>query len=134
MTLDENKLLVRRYLAALSGREKPASVVDRFVADAKLRRHIAAMEIAFPLYRIDAEDLIAENDRVVVRTTLRGTHQGDFMSTPPTGREVAVPMVAVFRVAGGKIVDSWFSADTLGLLYQIGVLSAPVDALPCPNP
>jgi predicted ester cyclase len=133
MTIDDNKLLVRRYLAALSGQEKPASLVDQFVADAKLRRHVAAMESAFPLYRIDAEDLIAEDDRVVVRTTLRGIHRGDFMNTPPTGRAVAVPMVAVFRVAAGKIVDSWFSADTLGLLYQIGVLSAPPEVPPIPN-
>lgn len=125
MGLDENKLLVRRYYAAMSGHDKPAGMVNEFVTDAKLRRHIAAMESAFPRYRLEAEDVIAEEDRVVVRTTMRGTHHGDFMHTPPTGREVAVPMVVVFRIAGGKIVDSWFSGDMLGLLYQLGVLSPP---------
>jgi steroid delta-isomerase-like uncharacterized protein len=125
MSTEDNKAFVRRYLAALSGNAKPAALVNEYVDDAKLRQHIAAMEAAFPGYDLAAEDLIAEEDRVVVRTTLRGTHRGAFMGTPATGRTVAAPAVLIYRIAEGKIVDSWFTADMLGLLYQLGVLTAP---------
>ena len=53
------------------------------------------------------DDVIAEGDRVVVRWTLRGVNTGSMLGMPPTGRPVAEPVIAIFRIAGGKIVERW---------------------------
>jgi predicted ester cyclase len=68
------------------------------------------------------EDLIAEGDKVVVRGTLRGTHQGDFMGIPPTGKVVTFTAIAICRFAGGKEVEHWSNADVLGLMQQLGAI------------
>jgi len=83
---------------------------------------------AFPDQWWQIEDLIAEGDRVVARTTMRGTHQGDFFGIPATGRAVTLPGVHVMRVADGKIAEHWGSNDDLGLLRQIGALPEPSPA------
>jgi uncharacterized protein YhfF/ketosteroid isomerase-like protein len=74
---------------------------------------------AFPDLRTDIEDLIAERDRVVARLSLRGTHQGEFRGIAPTGRAVHFTAIRVYRVADGKIVESWANQDALGLLTQL---------------
>ena len=79
MSADENKTLIHRYLAALSGKDKPAETVAQYVADEELKQHVAAFEAAFPRYQLIADDLIAEGDRVAVRATVRGQHKGEFM-------------------------------------------------------
>jgi len=83
---------------------------------------------AFPDQWWQIEDLIAEGDRVVARTTMRGTHRGDFFGIPATGRAVTLPGVHVMRVADGKIAEHWGSNDDLGLLRQIGALPEPSPA------
>ncbi len=57
--------------------------------------------------RFIVDDVIAEGDKVVVRWTLRGVHTGAMLGTPPSGREVNERVIAIFRVAGGKIVERW---------------------------
>jgi ketosteroid isomerase-like protein len=74
---------------------------------------------AFPDLRTDIEDLIAERDRVVARLSLRGTHQGEFRGIAPTGRAVHFTAIRVYRIADGKIVESWANQDALGLLNQL---------------
>jgi predicted ester cyclase len=74
-------------------------------------------------WRID--DLIAEGDKVVARTTMRGTHLGDFFGLPPTGRRVAMTGVHIVRIADGKIIEHWGSNDDLGLMRQLGAIPTP---------
>lgn len=77
-------------------------------------------------WRID--DLIAEGDRVVARTTMRGTQHGAFFAIPPTGRSVEMGGVHVMRIADDRIIEHWGSNDDLGLMRQLGALPSPQDA------
>jgi steroid delta-isomerase-like uncharacterized protein len=127
MTATENKALVERYLKAINGNVKTPQMADEFIADsdAGLKQHIAVAEAAFPRYSLDPEDIFAEGDKVLVRFTLRGTHHGDFMGIPPTGRTVAVPGLIVYRIADGKIAEHWMHMDNMALMQQLGIASQP---------
>jgi predicted ester cyclase len=124
MAANENKDLVRRYLAELSGKDKPAEIVDKYVADEELKQHIAVFEAAFTRYELIADDLFAEGDRVAVRAIFKGHHNGELMGIPPTGKTVSLPVLLIYRVANGKIVDHWMSVDRLQLMEQLGVAPA----------
>jgi steroid delta-isomerase-like uncharacterized protein len=85
-----------------------------------VRRFAARWHTAFPDLRNTVEDLLADGDRVVARWVVRGTHQGELWGLPPTGRPVTLPILAIFRVAGGRIAEEWLALDTLSLLQQLG--------------
>jgi steroid delta-isomerase-like uncharacterized protein len=80
---------------------------------------------AFPDLQITVEDQIAEGDKVATRWRGRGTHQGDFLGIPSTGRPMEIAGITIFRLADGKIVESWGNPDNLGMLVQLGVISLP---------
>ena len=127
MTTEENKALVRRYLDALSGKEKPAELVNQYVAesDEDLRQHIAVAEAGFPRYELPPDDIIAEGDKVVVRATMRATHLGEFFGVPATGKEVTMPLIIIYRIADGRIVEHWIQMDVFGLMQQLGAIPMP---------
>lgn len=127
MTVEANKALVRRYFDAVRLDKSPATL-DRFIAEADLKQHIALYEASFPGYWIEEEDLIAEGDRVMVRGTVRGIHTGDLMGIPPTGTEVAAPLFIVYRIADDKIVEHWMLVDMPALLRQLGPVPAAAHA------
>ena len=77
---------------------------------------------AFPDLQTTIEDLIAEGDKVAVRQTWRGTHTGDFLGIPPTGKQVIFTSTEFYRVAGGKLAEEWVELDMLGLLQQLGAI------------
>jgi predicted ester cyclase len=60
--------------------------------------------------------------------TARGTHTGDLMGIPPTGREVTVTGIQVERIAGGKLVEGYGTFDALGMLQQLGAVPAGIPA------
>ena len=122
MSTEDNKTFIRRYFEAISGKDKATAVVNRYVTDEELKHHIALYEVAFPNYELIAEDMIAEGDKVVVRSTFRGTHKGDLMGIPPTGKQVTMPLILIYRIADDKIVEHWMQADALGMLQQLGVI------------
>ena len=62
---------------------------------------------------------------MVTRKTVRGTHRGESMGIPPTGKQVAVGLIDILRVADGKLVEHWNQVDTLGMLQQLGVIPTP---------
>jgi steroid delta-isomerase-like uncharacterized protein len=127
MSTEENKAFVRRYLAALSGKAKPQSVVDEYVSDSdpELKQHIVDAEQGFPLYELIEEDLIAEGDQVVLKCKWRGTHSGTFMGIPATGKSVDVPAVLIYQIADSKIASHWMLVDSMALMQQLGVIPAP---------
>jgi steroid delta-isomerase-like uncharacterized protein len=90
-----------------------------------VRRAAAAVRAAYPDLDFTHEDTLAEGDRVMIRWTMRGTHNGPLMGTPPTGKSVTVTGVDIFRIAGGQIVELWQHWDQLGMLQQLGVIPAP---------
>ena len=81
-----------------------------------------ALWTAFPDMHIVVEDLIAEGDKVAARVTLRGTHQGDFMGIPPTGKQVRVPGIEIDRIEDDKFVETRANLDVLGFLQQLGAI------------
>jgi steroid delta-isomerase-like uncharacterized protein len=80
---------------------------------------------AFPDTELSIEELIAEGDKVVMRWTSRGTHQGEFVGLPPSGKRVEVAGVTISRIEGGKIVEDWELTDALGMMQQLGAIPAP---------
>ena len=80
---------------------------------------------AFPDMQYTIEDEVAEGDRVANRWTMRGTHQGALMGIPPTNRPVSIGGISIHRLAGGRVVESWFTSDRFGLLQQLGVIPTP---------
>lgn len=86
------------------------------------KQFIQMYRSAFPDTQMTVEDQIAEGDKVVTRWTARGTHQGELMGIPATGKQVTVTGISVSRWANGKTVESWSNFDTLGMLQQLGVV------------
>jgi predicted ester cyclase len=75
------------------------------------------------------EDLIADGDRVVDRITVRGTHTGELMGIPPSGKRFEMQEIHIARIVDGQIVERWTQVDMLGLLQQIGgIPTSPVSA------
>jgi steroid delta-isomerase-like uncharacterized protein len=95
--------------------------------DAQGHRYYAmAMQTAFPDLERTIEDLFAaEGDKVVLRWTARGTHEGDFNGLPPTGVTATSSGITIFRVEDGRIVEEWAESDMLGLLQQVGAIPGP---------
>lgn len=71
---------------------------------------------------VDVEHQFTSGDYVATRTTVRGTHDGELLGTPATGRDVAFSMLTISRCENGRIAEEWEIADMLSLLQQIGAL------------
>ena len=80
---------------------------------------------AFPDMRMDVEDLIASEDKTVARVKATGTHKGEFMGIPPTGKRVDVQLIDIMRFNdAGLVCEHWGVADMLSLMQQLGVVPA----------
>jgi steroid delta-isomerase-like uncharacterized protein len=77
------------------------------------------MRQAFPDLHLRIDDMIATNDRVAVRLTIRGTHQGDFLGIPPTSRTVEYVSHEFYRVADGLFAEEWICSDMAALNSQL---------------
>ena len=84
-----------------------------------IRRFYEAFCEAFPGSQLSFEDVIAEGDRIAIRFTLNGTHQGEFQGIPATGRSVSAPFVTVFDVANGSITSHRPYWDLAGFMAQL---------------
>lgn len=87
------------------------------------REMVGVFRAAFPDLRVQNEDVIVEEDKVVLRWTARGTHKGPLMDIPPTGKEVTLKGIDILRVDGGRIAERWGEFDALGMLSQLGAIS-----------
>lgn len=74
---------------------------------------------SFPDLNVEVHDVIAENDRVAVRLTMRGTQLGHFQGVAPTGREISSSAMNTYRIADNRIVEEWWQHDLLGLMKQL---------------
>jgi|SRR5687768_2348689 len=89
---------------------------------AEFKPFVANIRGSIPDVYIRVEDILAEDDRVAVRITLEGTHTGNGLGVPPTGRKIRIQGAVIVRIVDGQIVEGWNSYDQLGLLRQIGAL------------
>ena len=87
-----------------------------------VRRLITAQRAAFPDLQLAIEHMIVQGDMAVARYTGRGTHQGPFLGVAPTGKQVTWRGVNIYRIAGGKLAETWQLADMLGIMRQIGAV------------
>ena len=143
MSTEENKAVVRRFWEKCVNRHD-LTAVDTLVAPAfvhhgaadaaqargpeGIRRWVARLQAALPDLQVTIDDVIAEGDTVVVRSTRTGTHHGTLLGLPPTERRATWTAIDIFRVAGGKITDRWDEFDTLGLREQLAVGPASAEA------
>jgi steroid delta-isomerase-like uncharacterized protein len=139
MSLAENKAVVRRLLEEVinEGHQVVADelVTSNFVDHNPMpgfppnregfKKSFVTFRAAVPDLRYTIDDIIAEGDKVVVRWTAKGTHKGEMLGIPPTGKKVAISGVDVFRLAKGQLVELWLSWDQLGMLQQMGVIPMP---------
>jgi steroid delta-isomerase-like uncharacterized protein len=139
MSSEENKAVVRRAVEAFNQGDQDAvdelfaaNYVDHDPSRAGLptgpegvKQAWVAFRAAFPDLQGTIEDMITEGDKVAVRGTISGTHEGDLMGIPPTGRQVRVTLIDVNRIEGGKLVERWGVSDMLGMMQQLGVMEQP---------
>lgn len=95
--------------------------IDRTPGLEGFRREAKLFLDAFPDAVISAEDVVAQNDKVVVRWRLQGTHLGEFAGINATGREVDVVGITIYRLEKRKIMEYWGLFDLHGLKNQLGV-------------
>ena len=85
------------------------------------------MRSAFPDFKATIEDILADGDKVVIRMTWSGTHKGEFMGIPATGKRMSIGVIDIIRVSGGKLVEHWGQMDAMGMMQQLGAIPAPVE-------
>jgi steroid delta-isomerase-like uncharacterized protein len=140
MSTEENKGLVRRQFEAIWNGGNLA-VIDELYAPnytnrdpanpdqapgpAGFTQRVSLYRTALPDLHLTIEDQVAEGDKVVTRWTASGTHKGDLMGIPPTGKSASVTGMLISRIEGGKFVEEWVNWDTLGLLRQVGAVPTP---------
>jgi predicted ester cyclase len=79
---------------------------------------------AYPDLHVAIEDLIAEGDKVVGRHVVTGTHQGEYMGIPPTGKAVSYNEVFILRFVNGRVAAAWGLVDAWAQMRQLGVIPA----------
>jgi steroid delta-isomerase-like uncharacterized protein len=138
---EQNKAVLRRQFEEVWSRGNVALVDELFASDylghappdevdgrEGMKRYVSTVRTEFPDLQFTVEDQIAEGDRVVTRWTASGTHKGQFQGIPPTGRQMTMTGITIFRIANGKLVEGWTNADILGMMQQLGVIPAPKPA------
>lgn len=128
-----NKAVVKQFVGSVLGRHDPAAAEQFSVPNfawhggpmgeirdlGSYMTHLQTLFEAFPDLQVEIEDEIAEADRVSIRTVLTGTHRGDFLGVPPTGRRIRATGASTFRIVDRRIVEEWWQHDLYGILAQL---------------
>ena len=133
MSTDDNETLVRRFVEEVLAKGR-IEAVDELVApdfvshtwdmtDAgrdKLKAITPQMHERLTDVEMSVDEVVAADDRVVVRLTSSATPTGDFMGVPAAGKRYSIGEIHWFRVRDGQIVEHWHQMDGLGLMRQLG--------------
>ncbi|UCF13728.1 MAG: ester cyclase [Thermoplasmatales archaeon] len=140
MSEEENKANMRRFYEEVWGKGNldvadelaAENFVDHNLVDPNLppgiegfKQIVPMFRTAFPDMQFTIEDLIAKDDKVVSRLTVRATHKGEFMGIPPTGKQATITGIDIFRIVDGKIVERWGEVDMFRLMQELGVVQTP---------
>jgi steroid delta-isomerase-like uncharacterized protein len=132
---EQNKQIARRFLAAFAAAD--TAVLDQLVTDdivdhtpspgqaggkQGLLAAVTMFRAAFPDIRIIVEQEVAEGDLVALHGRVIGTHNGSLMGMPPTGKPATFAYMDMYRIANGRITDSWHVEDIAGMLRQLGAM------------
>ena len=140
MSVEANKAIVRRLFEEVFNKRNLA-VADELLTETSLNHDdphgggrvgpkslkgvVQMLTAAFPDFHMIIEDLVAEGDKVVIRVTASGTHQGAYMGIAPTGKRFTQQQMHLVRVVDGKVTENWNVRDDLGMLQQLGVIPVP---------
>jgi predicted ester cyclase len=126
MTAEQNKLLVQRLVEEAvnqSNLDVLAEVADGEFAQAA-RQWIGPFRAAFPDFSMEIVDLVAEQDKVAAHFRCSGTHLGEWLGRPPSGRRFQdVDEIYIFRVSDGKLIAATGVEDNLSRMRQLGLRS-----------
>jgi steroid delta-isomerase-like uncharacterized protein len=144
-TLDQNKEIVRRIFNEF-WRAGKANALDELLASDVTNHDLSKEPISgrnaykewatgfrqvtatgFPDMEIALDALVAEGDLVAKRWTFRGTHTGNYMGLPASGRRVVMVGNTMYRIQGGQVRETWWNYDALGLMQQLGAIPAAVE-------
>jgi len=131
MSLEENKAIIRRYYEAANKHNVDLAAVlvapdfvdytNKIEGLESLKQFGSMFIKGFPDLHWTIEDIVAEKDKVWVRTTITGTHKGEYRGVPPTGKKITIRAVDIWRIVDGKIVEAWAVDDLLDFYKQLGV-------------
>ena len=136
---EENKAVSRRIIEECFNQGNLALIDELHTADyvdhdappalangpEGMKQLIGMYRAAFPDVHIIIDDILAEGDKVALRWTATGTHQGELMGIPPTNKKVTITGMDINRLAGGKIAEHWGNFDQMGMMQQLGVIPSP---------
>jgi len=129
-----NKALACRYVEEVLNKGN-TTLIDELVAQSfighdptgpdihgleSVKQQQATYLSAFPDLHYTVEEVVAENDTVVLRWTVHGTHLGETMGIVPTRKQVTIVGTTTCHIADGKLQEAWIDWDALGLLRQLG--------------
>lgn len=139
MSIETNKAIVRRLFEEVLNKGNLAVADELVAADMMEHGNVAkaatgietAKQVAifcrnlFPDMHFAIEQMVAEEDKVTAYLTVTGSHQGNFMGMPPTGKQVSYLQIHILRIADGKMVEHWEVRDELTMLRQLGMAPTP---------
>ena len=122
---EKNKALVRQLVDQVINGGELDLVGELFAAELAepIRQAFTSFRAAFPDWREEIVDMVAEGDKVAVRFRCAGTLQGEFMGAQPNGRRQEVDEVFFLRVQDGRFVEYWGLEDNLTRLQQLGAIA-----------
>lgn len=138
MSTKKNKALIREFYEEFYNRRNLRVIDDLFSEDyvhhlpdvrgyamdfQEFRKRQLEFSMAFPDCKKDIEDQVAEEDKVVTRSIMRGTHTGNLPNIPATEKKIEVRSITIDRIKDGRIVEGWESYDSLGMMQQLEVVS-----------
>jgi predicted ester cyclase len=123
---EDNKAMVRRLVEGINAGNM--EIVDELFAPRaarRVKRLFTSFYAAFPDWREEIVELVAEGNTVAGRFRCSGTHQGEFLGEAPTGKRMEVEEVFFLRAEDGKFVEFWALEDSLGRMRQLGLVPSP---------
>ena len=137
-TTEDNKAVVSRFVEEVINQNRMDRADDLVVEDfveldplpsqrqgrEGLKEVVGMMRAAFPDIHWVVEEMVAEGETVASRFTWSGTHRGEFLGVPATGRRVVVKGMVIDELAGGKMSKSRILMDSLGMMQQLGVMGS----------
>jgi predicted ester cyclase len=137
MSIEDTKAIGNRFIAIFN--EQNPAIADEIFApnfSARLpgapaldregwKAFLGIFRTGFPDLHLEAEEMVATKDRLIIRVILHGTHQGVFLGMAPTGKRVAFTGIAMFRIADGQAIEHWGEMDILGMMQQLGAIPSP---------
>jgi predicted ester cyclase len=138
MSIEENKAVARRFMDEIVDKGH-LSVMDEMFDEnfinhyttpditpdmAGLKQLFKGIHDSFSDINYVTDDIIAEDDKVVIRITFNATSTGEFRGAPVASGKIKMTSIIILRIVNGKIIERWGNADELGLSMQLGIVSA----------